>query len=1172
MLGCLSACFGCSGTTADALLDAAWRGDGAAAAALLTAEPSLAWRAQSWIAGGQGAWHVAAKEGHAGVLRAMADALRGLPPAELRELARFGRSADAIVARLVGQEDAKKLTPLHLACIKGHADAAAALMALGANPFALVRRARCAALRCAVRSAAGRHTRRRAARAAAADPAAAQDSVGRSCLHYAASWGHAGCISAVLAAHDGPPRPEWAAHVAWPNDEATRLPDVANLAGFTPLHYAVWVGHRTAIQALVSYDASLRAVNSTNDVDWIRVGGGNTPLHLAAFTGDADVVRLLLAAHVQTLSAGTEVMSAARGQWGERHADDVRHVRNRRGLMAYHIALAKGHTHLAELLHPDIPYTFLFSNADIAARMFGPPRLMVLAAQALQQKLADELGAVEAAEPAVGAAAAAAAELAGAAASEPAAGAAASEPAAGAAAAEPAAGAPAGAPAAHGAAAPAGEAAVAPAAAVGAAAAAAAGVAGPPLASPFAASSRKRWTTSTVSVSSADVASLDSGAARDAAAVAEGEPSFSLGAPPPERPEAPGGGAGPASPGSSSFHGFAPAAPAEAGASVARLQRLHSGGAGSEASAAPSSTAGASSTVPGSTSAVAGTPAGSVAGPPDGVAGRWGGGRAAAALPRLGSFGSSSTQQTVPEGAPAGRQPGDEAVLLWLPASAGSLPLGAAPDGVSTTGAHGGSTASGDSRGAGAPHHRRVQSVGAVGERSRFSRQGSRGAPRRATGEPLDRPDERTPSGRSWRRSMQSFRRAPSKKWAPPPGRARAAPGPLTACAPHPQGAARRRRAAAERRRHDAGRRRPRGGAAAGAAAGAARRAEPARPRGAPPPPPPPEQQEDNPLELVLGARASFIGDDAGAMRQQLVLMKLASGMVSFQTAVSALNASLALTDSDDGGAVAGAVRRASATAAASRRGSLASSSGRPGGAVEAAGSSAAAATAAATPFSALAAGAAADGGGGSSAASADGGSAAGGAPAPPPPPPPPPARSASGLRSSSVHAALAKQPSLRRLLSGGSRSNLALSQRTSLASSADAAAALPAGGGPAGGGPAGGGPAGGGPAGGGPAGGGPAGGGLAGNGPAGGGGGACDLPVIQAPPGAAILEGDEAGSEGLDDECEVCFDAVARVALSACGHTLCVACCRQLSTLHHFRPALCPFCRQIIRGFGAAA
>jgi hypothetical protein len=44
---------------------------------------------------------------------------------------------------------------------------------------------------------------------------------------------------------------------------------------------------------------------------------------------------------------------------------DPRYIRNKRGMMPYHVALAKGHHHLAELLHPDIPYTFIFNNDDM---------------------------------------------------------------------------------------------------------------------------------------------------------------------------------------------------------------------------------------------------------------------------------------------------------------------------------------------------------------------------------------------------------------------------------------------------------------------------------------------------------------------------------------------------------------------------------------------------------------------------------------------------------------------------------------------------------------------------------------------------------------------------------------------------------------------------------------
>lgn len=90
--------------------------------------------------GGQTAWHIAAKEGHADVLRSMAEAIRAMDPQQLKLLSKYGSAADAIIRTMAGEQDSKMLTPLHLACIKGHAEAAQVLMSHGINPFAMVSR------------------------------------------------------------------------------------------------------------------------------------------------------------------------------------------------------------------------------------------------------------------------------------------------------------------------------------------------------------------------------------------------------------------------------------------------------------------------------------------------------------------------------------------------------------------------------------------------------------------------------------------------------------------------------------------------------------------------------------------------------------------------------------------------------------------------------------------------------------------------------------------------------------------------------------------------------------------------------------------------------------------------------------------------------------------------
>jgi hypothetical protein len=76
------------------------------------------------------------------------------------------------------------------------------------------------------------------------------------------------------------------------------------------------------LQALLSYDARLDVATIAGEVQWVQVGAGFTPLHVAAVKGDYDIVKLLLAGHVQGLAAGAEVMQATHGQWGARHTGE----------------------------------------------------------------------------------------------------------------------------------------------------------------------------------------------------------------------------------------------------------------------------------------------------------------------------------------------------------------------------------------------------------------------------------------------------------------------------------------------------------------------------------------------------------------------------------------------------------------------------------------------------------------------------------------------------------------------------------------------------------------------------------------------------------------------------------------------------------------------------------
>lgn len=115
-------------------------------------------------------------------------------------------------------------------------------------------------------------------------------------------------------------------------------------------------------------------------------------------------------------SQQSDVQSTARAAEshfeGSRAAQaDPRRVRNGRGEVAWHVAARCGHEHLTELLHPEVPFAFIFTSDDLQegiSRLYGPPRLAVLAASALQRKLVADLSALLPPGEAASAAAAAA--------------------------------------------------------------------------------------------------------------------------------------------------------------------------------------------------------------------------------------------------------------------------------------------------------------------------------------------------------------------------------------------------------------------------------------------------------------------------------------------------------------------------------------------------------------------------------------------------------------------------------------------------------------------------------------------------------------------------------------------------------------------------------------------
>ncbi|XVE76356.1 hypothetical protein DITRI_Ditri12bG0165600 [Diplodiscus trichospermus] len=137
---------------------------------------------------------------------------------------------------------------------------------------------------------------------------------GRTCLHYAAYYGHFHCLQALLsAAHSSPLADSWG---------FARFVNIRDENGATPLHLAAREGWSNCVHALLDNGALVCASTGGNGYP------GSTPLHFAARGGSIECIRELLA-------------------WG---ADRLQP--NSYGRIPYVIALKHKHEACAALLNP----------------------------------------------------------------------------------------------------------------------------------------------------------------------------------------------------------------------------------------------------------------------------------------------------------------------------------------------------------------------------------------------------------------------------------------------------------------------------------------------------------------------------------------------------------------------------------------------------------------------------------------------------------------------------------------------------------------------------------------------------------------------------------------------------------------------------------------------------
>jgi ankyrin repeat protein len=124
---------------------------------------------------------------------------------------------------------------------------------------------------------------------------------GRTCIHYAASKGHADCIDVVstyVQAQGG-------------DQDVARLVNFSDFGGFSPLHCAVWCEQIDAVHSLCGWGSYLPARLDWEVLDAGACNPGSTSLHLAALRGNLDIAVALLHYQARALVALLPCVAAA---------------------------------------------------------------------------------------------------------------------------------------------------------------------------------------------------------------------------------------------------------------------------------------------------------------------------------------------------------------------------------------------------------------------------------------------------------------------------------------------------------------------------------------------------------------------------------------------------------------------------------------------------------------------------------------------------------------------------------------------------------------------------------------------------------------------------------------------------------------------------------------------